>query len=246
MSTCREEILAAVAALQTRNGHRPVAPIEIIREMNRSGTRFADETIRSHVVHHMCVDASGRATVGWQDLRRVGRGLYMLNDDAPPRAVRPSAPSATNPAAGPRDWPWEGAVQKLFRDWLEGHGWTVTASADTATKERGIDLLAERGDRRLGAEVKGWPSSGYADPRRAGEVKPTQPTNQAGHWFSQALMKAMMLRDSHADHESLIVVPDYPRFRDLTKRTSNGRAAAEIHVVFVTSAGEAESDTWMP
>ncbi|HVV75138.1 MAG TPA: hypothetical protein VHC43_03805 [Mycobacteriales bacterium] len=246
MSTGREEIRAAVAALQTRNGGRPFAPIDIIREMNRLGTSFADETIRSHVVHHMCVDAPGRATVGWNDLRRVGRGMYMLNgDDATPIRRVAASSSAASPDAM-HAWPWEGAVQKVFQDWLEGYGWTVTGTADTATRERGVDLLAHRRGRQLGGEVKGWPSTKYADPRRADEVKRTQPTNQASHWFSQALMKAMMLLETHPDHESLIVLPDYPRYRDLAHRTSRGRSAADIHVVFVTSEGQAESDTWTP
>jgi len=41
--------------------------------------------------------------------------------------------------------------------------------ADTATKQHGVDVLASKGDRLLGAEVKGWPSKGYADVRRAEE-----------------------------------------------------------------------------
>lgn len=79
----------------------------------------------------------------------------------------------------------------------------MTGLADTATKAIGIDLLARKGERRLGAEVKGWPSKGYSDPRRSEEVKPTQQTTQAGHWFSRAVAKAKMLLDSHPDRRSL-------------------------------------------
>jgi hypothetical protein len=143
-------------------------------------------------------------------------------------------------------WPWEGAVQSTFIAWLQGHGWSVLSEADTATKAHGIDVVAGNGERILGAEVKGWPSIGYADERRFGEVKRTRPTTQAGHWFSQALMKAIMLLDSHPDHESLVVVPDYPRYRDLAARTARGRAAAGVHVVFVRSPAEATSETWEP
>ena len=35
-----------------------------------------------------------------------------------------------------------------------------------------------------------------------------------------------MLLDSHPGYESLVVVPDYPRYRDLAHRTRTGRAAA--------------------
>lgn len=144
----------------------------------------------------------------------------------------------------PSAWPWEGQIQSLFADYLRVNGWLVTAMADTATKARGVDVLAHKGSRNLGAEVKGWPSKVYADPRRGAETKPTQPTSQAGHWFSQALFKGLMLLDSHPGHESLVVLPDYPRYRDLARRTKSGRAAVGVHVVFMAEDGRAMSETW--
>jgi hypothetical protein len=160
------------------------------------------------------------------------------------RTMDPVPSAASREPPDPRAWPWEGEVQRVFVDWLTSHGWVVTSSADTATKAHGVDVVAQHGARALGAEVKGWPSKDYADPRRAAETKKTQPTTQAGHWYSQALMKAIMLLDSHPDHESLVVLPDYPRYRDLARRTQRGRGAAGVHVVFVTETGTAESDTW--
>ena len=158
---------------------------------------------------------------------------------------RASEPSQLVGSVDPRAWPWEGEVQRVFSEWLTTYGWVITSAADTATKAHGVDLIAEKGDRRLGAEVKGWPSKGYADPRRAEETKRTQPTTQAGHWYSQALMKAVMLLDSHPGYESLVVLPEYPRYRDLAQRTSTGRAAAHVHVVFVSLDGST-SETWAP
>lgn len=160
-------------------------------------------------------------------------------------AGRVSASARTRPPSGP-EWAWEGDVQNLFAAFLEGHGWTIIGLADTATRQHGVDVLATKGERRLGAEVKGWPSKGYADVRRADEVKRTSPTTQAGHWFSQALMKAMMLLDSHPEHESLMILPDYPRYRDLAQRTRTGRAAARVHVVLLSQDGAATSEMWSP
>lgn len=178
-------------------------------------------------------------------LARLGFTVLSGGAGAPPGT--PVSPRQSTPdpvSAKPGGWPWEGHVQALFGAALVREGWLVTSMADTATKAHGVDVLASKGDRRLGAEVKGWPSTGYADPRRASEVKRTQPSTQAGHWFSQALMKAMMLLDSHPDHESLVVLPDYPRYRDLTTRTARGRSAAGVHVAFVSEAGRVESETW--
>lgn len=156
---------------------------------------------------------------------------------------RPRVAGGSPSDQDPRAWPWEGEVQQAFSDWLRLEGWEILSSADTATKAHGVDVVARKGDRQLGAEAKGWPSEGYADPRRAAETKRTRPTTQAGHWYSQALMKAIMLLDSHPGYESLVVVPDYPRYRDLARRTQRGRAAAGIHVVFMEPT-TGLSETW--
>jgi hypothetical protein len=167
--------------------------------------------------------------------------------------VSRSSPAVTQPAqrVAPNSevadgWPWEGSVQATFGRMLYQHGWSITSMADTAAKATGVDVLATKGSRRLGAEVKGWPSTTYADPRRADEVKPTQPSTQAHHWFTQALGKAMMLLDDNPGLESLMVLPDYPRYRTLAARTRTGRRAAGIHVVLLTSEGGFTSETWTP
>ncbi len=180
----------------------------------------------------------------------VGMGLEVLGaGGAAPSAARTPPTGGATPvevATGGSDWPWEGEVQAVFGALLSRSGWLLTALTDTASKAPGVDVLARKGERKLGAEVKGWPSKSYADPRRAGEDKPTSPTTQAGHWFSQALMKSLMLLDSHPGHESLIALPDYPRYRDLAARTRTGRAGAGVHVVLMRANSEWWSETWTP
>jgi len=249
MSTCREEVLSAITALQRLSGGKPVSPAEVIREMQRVGTAFPEQTIRTEIVSRLCVDAPVHHGTVWPDLRRVGRGLYMMaaagtQEEAVSALATALQPVPPVPGPTSRPWPWEGTVQAAFAGYLVARRWEITGSADTASKARGVDVLAVKGKRRLGAEVKGWPSSGYADPRRAEEVKPTPPTSQAGHWFSQALMKALMLLDTHPDFESLVVVPEYARYRDLAARTRTGRTAAGVHVLFVREDGSAESESW--
>jgi hypothetical protein len=182
-------------------------------------------------------------------LKRLG--FEIINDAGPPRNGPPDKIDATTSLLmvgvhDPRGWPWEGHVQALFTGYLREHGWVIRAVADTATKARGVDVLAQKDSRRLGAEVKGWPSDGYADPHRQGEAKATTPSTQAGHWFSQALCKAIMLLDSHPGYDSLVVLPDYPRYRDLADRTRTGRKTAGLHVVLVDEDGAVTCDTWSP
>jgi hypothetical protein len=43
-----------------------------------------------------------------------------------------------------------------------------------------------------------------------------------------------------------MVLPDYPRYRDLTKRTSTGRRAANIDVILLAPDGTYTSESWTP
>lgn len=204
------------------------------RATGLSADSFTSQTARRHLA------ALGFTLVG---TARPRSGPTLIQSRSGQRRL--SEPAGAGPL-DPHAWPWEGAVQDVFAASLRDQGWEITGCADTATKAHGVDVLARKEQRMLGAEVKGWPSTGYADPRRAAETKRTQPTNQAGHWYSQALMKAVMLLDSHPGYESLVVLPDYPRYRDLAHRTATGRDRAGVHVVFVTAEGTLDSEAWRP
>jgi hypothetical protein len=110
-------------------------------------------------------------------------------------------------------------------------------SANTATKEHGIDVVAEKGGVAVGFEVKGYPSRSYADPRRVHEVKKTSPTTQAGHWYSQATLAAMKLRSKQPDWRSAIALPDFARYRNLYADTAGSLVASGIELYFVTEGG---------
>ncbi|GGM90634.1 hypothetical protein ACFFX1_37310 [Dactylosporangium sucinum] len=181
--------------------------------------------------------------IAQRHLRNLG---FEVLSQSVPTAAPQAAEKRRSPTTAAHEWPWEGSVQAIFGQLLERRGWSITSMADTATKAAGVDVLASKEDRRLGAEVKGWPSTGYADPRRADEVKRTQPSTQAGHWFAEALSKAMMLLDDKPGHESLMVLPNYPRYRDLAARTRTGRSAAGIHVVLLDAQGGFTSEAWTP
>lgn len=125
------------------------------------------------------------------------------------------------------DWFWEGNVQDSIAFSLSADGWSIEASADTATKAHGIDLLVTKDRRTLAIEVKGYPSTEYADPRRAHERKRTNPLNQAGHWFAQALLKAMRLSSSMPDAEVALGFPDFPRYPSTVERDGGITPPAE-------------------
>lgn len=44
------------------------------------------------------------------------------------------------------DWFWEGNVQGRLAVWLRDQGWEDVRIADTASRERGVDILARQGN----------------------------------------------------------------------------------------------------
>jgi hypothetical protein len=112
-------------------------------------------------------------------------------------------------------WFWEGNVQAQVAKFVIADGWTIVSAANTASRQRGIDLVATKGERRLAVEVKGFPGTVYARGERAGQPKPTSPNLQARHWLAEALLTAVLLRDSDARTEIALAFPDVPRYRQL-------------------------------
>jgi hypothetical protein len=100
-----------------------------------------------------------------------------------------------------------------------------------------FDVVASGDGQTVGIEVKGFPSRAYADPARAGETKRTSASTQAGHWYSQAVLAAMRLRGKKPAWRSVIVLPDFPRYRDLHAETVGSLAAAQIEVWWVDKKG---------
>lgn len=113
------------------------------------------------------------------------------------------------------DWFWEGNIQRLVAEYLAAEGWAIEATADTASRARGVDILASKNGRRVALEVKGFPATTYARGPKAGQPKPTAPTLQARHWFAEAILTTLLTRARRVDHELAIALPDMPRFRTL-------------------------------
>ncbi len=111
-----------------------------------------------------------------------------------------------------QDWFWEGNVVAALASYLSSTGWSVGRIANTHSKEQGIDLRATRNGIELLVEAKGYPSTLYRDPRRAGESKPTNPTNQAQQWYSHALLKGMRLQTKHPGAKVALAFADFPRY----------------------------------
>ncbi len=69
--TARDEILDAVDSLGDT-----FTPNDVLREMRRRGSSYADSTIRTHVISRMCANAPDNHGTGYDDLERVSAGVY--------------------------------------------------------------------------------------------------------------------------------------------------------------------------
>jgi hypothetical protein len=156
---------------------------------------------------------------------------------------RPISPADAVQAATTEQEQTEAATQSLLVAHLRRHGWHVERTADTASREQGIDVIASKEGRILAVEVKGYPSTSYADPRRADEIKPTSPASQARQWYSHALLKALLTRDEHPTYEIAICLPDMRTYRQLHERTANSLREMRIHLAFIQPNGDV---SWVP
>jgi len=51
---------------------------DIVREMRRRRSRYAESTIRTMIGSHMCENAPDNAAVTYDDFERVARGTYRF------------------------------------------------------------------------------------------------------------------------------------------------------------------------
>ncbi|MCW2862532.1 MAG: hypothetical protein JWP48_4240 [Actinoallomurus sp.] len=58
--------------------HHAFTPAQVVTEMTRRGTGYAESTIRTMVTAHMCRNAPDNAGTTYDDLERIDRGVYRL------------------------------------------------------------------------------------------------------------------------------------------------------------------------
>jgi hypothetical protein len=79
----RREILDAVTRLRDRLGRPTFSANDVVAEMHRHGTGYAESTIRTMVTSHMCISAPDNAGTTYDDLERVDYGIYQLRRQPP-------------------------------------------------------------------------------------------------------------------------------------------------------------------
>jgi hypothetical protein len=182
--------------------------------------------------------------------RLVAQGLIVRDASDGHIVNRMSGDGPLPPVLGPRlrahnlggqDWAWEGNVQSRVAAHLAATGWSIIRVADTARRERGIDIIAGRDGRQLLVEVKGWPSTTYARGERAGKPKPTQPTFQATHWFAEGLT-TLIRRGAGPGSCLVLALPDMPRYRTLLREA--GWALDRLGIIVFLASEQGNVEMW--
>lgn len=116
-------------------------------------------------------------------------------------AKLPTNPRPIVPMVNDHTWHWEGNVQDALIGRLTEQGWTIVSAADTASHERGKDIVALSSDgQEMWVSVKGYPE------KRPG--KTTSPSTQAKHWFSQAIFDMVRYREESPNVLLAMALPD--------------------------------------
>jgi hypothetical protein len=228
----------------TDRGRTPFSPADLIAEARSSGSTYPDTTLRTFIVGPMCANSPDNHAVQYGDLVRVSRGSYRLARDEEAGRVSipeaaPVAPTVEHTVQDAHEaWFWEGNVQATTVRHIAAEGWHIRRVADTASRERGIDIEADRDGQRLLVEVKGYPGTTYASGPRAGEAKRTSAPLQARAYFSHALLAGVLMRSDHDEARVVLAFPEMETYTTLARRSASTLAAAGIELWLVAADGQ--------
>lgn len=144
--------------------------------------------------------------------------FWVGNDEAALSSAQPNTVSYRSDRSMTGHWFWEGNVQAKVISFLVAQGYQIRFAADTASRQQGIDIVAENERKALWVSVKGYPQ---------GTVK-TNPSVQAGHWFKHAVFDIVEYRGRDANVLLAIALPDYPRYHSMAQKISWLRPVAEF------------------
>jgi hypothetical protein len=239
--TARDAVLDAFGRLEEGSGRSAFRTREIVDEVKREHPEYRDSTVQTYVVSVMCVDAPVHHANHTDDLRRVDRGLYERVDrmestsrKSPVTEQRePMASHAPDSGDAHLEWHWEGNIQAAMVSYLAGEGWGIKSVADTAAREHGVDILADKDGRRIAVEVKGYPSLYYVRGPKQGERKKTPPSIQARVWYSDLLLSMMLLLNEGEHDQVVMCLPAVGTYESLVDRTKQSLECLGVVVVFV-------------
>lgn len=239
--TVRGAILDAFRSLEKKTGRLAFRTREILEEVRREHPGYQESTVQTHVRSVMCVDAPVHHANHTDDLQRVERGLYRRVERAGSEPRKPPVKEESEPARSPTpdsgdthlEWHWEGNIQAAMVSYLASERWAIKSVANTAAREHGVDILADKDGHRIAVEVKGYPSLYYVRGPKQGERKKTAPPLQARVWYSDLLLSTMLLLNEGKHDQVVMCLPAVGTYESLVDRTKQSLERLGVVVVFV-------------
>lgn len=102
-------------------------------------------------------------------------------------------------------------------------GWSIRRVSDTARREAGKDIEAQRAGTVLWVSVKGYPEG----------TARTTPNTQARHWFAGALFDIVLWREESPEARLAVALPQRPTYENLAARTTWLKRAAPFAYLWV-------------
>jgi len=124
-------------------------------------------------------------------------------------------------------WFWEGNIQSVVVNYLVSQGYSIKSVADTASKQTGVDIVAQRDGKSLWVSVKGYPKG----------TEKTNPSTQSAHWFTHGIFDIIKYREKNKDLELALAIPDFPRYRNLAENITWFKSAANFSYFWVDENG---------
>lgn len=242
--TAKEDLLEAARRLES-DGRTPFSPADLIAAAREAGSAYPDQTLRSILISHLSAPAGDPRTGTARPFVRVGRAQYRLTDETGEttggarETTSPPSPVAMEDGAPSPDtqWSWEGNVQASLVRTLAAKGWSILRVADTASREQGHDIVAERAGIQLLVEVKGWPSTHYARGAKQGEAKTYNQATQGRAYFSNALLSGLLMRADNPDAHVVLAFPAVTTFENLARRVGPTLRKVNIELWLVHEDG---------
>lgn len=126
-----------------------------------------------------------------------------------------------------KPWFWEGNVQDRVVETLEAQGYTIHFAANTASREAGKDIVAERDGRPLWVTVKGYPEG----------TGRTRPSTQARHWFTHALYDLIVWRGESESADIALALPDFRTYHNMAEKVTWFHRVAAFAYLWVCEDG---------
>lgn len=160
--------------------------------------------------------------------RRVNGKIHNYWAGKPIFAVSVSTPKPSYDSPNSDLWFWEGNVQSQVVNYLSTLNFQIRSVTDTASRQQGIDIIAEKDGKQLWVSAKGFPKG----------TDKTHPSTEAGHWFKEALFDIIKYRGQNKTVLLAIALPDYPRYHSLAEKISWLKPVANFIYFWVRENGE--------